>query len=296
MAFGAYDGTASVREVAMDLPFEIVDVFAEQPLHGNQLAVVLPPRPLADAQMLAIAREFAFSETTFVDLTTTPAVRIFTPAEELPFAGHPILGTAAVLRARTADRATALTLTVAGRSLAVRFAPDGVVWLGAPEAQRTGECDRAELKRHLSLRDEQLTHDPFTVWDVGPRFVLVELADLDALTRLQPDRGFFAWLRAHCGALGVYAFTSDAYGPEAHYATRMFFLADQVREDAATGSAAICLAAYLRESGRDPGDIVELEQGHELQRPARIHLRIGEQTELGGRVTRVGRGILELAD
>jgi len=281
----------------MDLPFEIVDVFAEQPLQGNQLAVVLPPYPLGDERMLAIAREFAFSETAFVDLTTpAPTVRIFTPAEELPFAGHPLLGTAAVLRARAGAGVDELTLTVGGRPLVVRFAADGVVWLDAPQARRTGECDRAELMRQLSLRDEHLTHDPFTVWDVGPRFVLVELADLDALTCLQPDRGVFGWLRAHCGALGVYAFTSDAYGPEAHYATRMFFQADQVREDAATGSAAICLAAYLRESGRDPGDVVELEQGHELQRPARIHLRIGEQTELGGRVFRAGRGILELAD
>jgi trans-2,3-dihydro-3-hydroxyanthranilate isomerase len=282
----------------MQLPFEIVDVFAERPLQGNQLAVFLPPAPLPVGRMQALACEMGFSESTFVDAAPgagAARVRIFTPAAELPFAGHPVLGTAAVLHARAADAGAArVRLAVAAGDLDVQCAGDGLFWLEAPPARRDGECDRGELVRRLALRDDQLTHDPFPVFDVGPRFVLVELADLDALSHLRPDAELFGWLRTHCGALGLYAFTSDAYGPEAHYAARMFFLAGQVREDPATGSAAICLAEHLRQAGRDPGDVVEVEQGHEVQRPSRIHLAIGDRTRLGGRVFRIGRGVIDV--
>ena len=179
----------------MELHYEIVDVFAEEPLAGNQLAVVFAPPDPSQTLLQAIAREMNFSETTFVSgAAGAERVRIFTPANELPFAGHPVLGTAAVLRlGRTGDARRdrsdpppdEVVINLPSVAVRVRFDDEDVAWFDSPPARQIGQCDRAQIAAQLGLAVEQLTFDAITAWDIGPRFVLVEVADLPALRALR---------------------------------------------------------------------------------------------------------------
>lgn len=283
----------------MEMPYEIVDVFAERPLEGNQLAVVFASESLSATQMQAIAREMNFSETTFVSSATgSEQVRIFTPASELPFAGHPVLGTASVLRARRSGSPPVdIDINLVGRSVRVSFDVRGVPWFASPPARQIGTCDREQIARHLQLTVDQLTFDAVTAWDIGPRFALVEVADLPALRAINVTRTTLDWLATQFGEhTHLFAFTSDAYGPDAHYAARMLFpVGGAIREDPATGSANACFAAYLKASGRDPGDVVIVEQGFDIDRPSRIFLRLGDPPQIGGRVQHIAQGVLRLA-
>ena len=283
----------------MEMPYEIVDVFAELPLEGNQLAVVFAPATLSALQMQAIAREMNFSETTFVIHSTgSEQVRIFTPASELPFAGHPVLGTASVLRARRGGvPATDIDINLSSRSVRVNFDARGVPWFVSPPARQIGTCDREQIAQHLQLAVDQLTFDAVTAWDIGPRFALVEVADLPALRAINATPSTLNWLASQFGAnTFLFAFTTDAYGPDAHYAARMLFPVNgAIREDPATGSANACFAAYLKANGRDPGDVVIVEQGFDIDRPSRIFLRLGDPPQIGGRVQHIAKGVLRLS-
>ena len=160
---------------------EIVDVFAERRFEGNQLAVVRDAVAVTDDDMQAIAREMNFSETTFVvdEAPRAPRVRIFTPVRELPFAGHPTLGTAWVL----ADGAGEITLDLNVGPVAVRFA-DGVAWMVPPDVRYHGELE-AEVAAALvsvALGNIDLAYPP-TFVDIGPKFVLIGVRDLEVLKR-----------------------------------------------------------------------------------------------------------------
>ena len=299
----------------MELPFAIVDVFAEAPLQGNQLAVVFAPPDLTTARMQAIALEMNFSETTFVtnENSDEERVRIFTPSSELPFAGHPTLGTASVLRARRSgagladgladglddrppDRPANIDVNLATQRVRVHFDAHDMPWFASPVARQIGTCERAELALRLGLSIDQLTFDAVTVWDIGPRFALLELADLPALRALRVTTEALTWLAGPTAEFtSLFAFTTDAYGPDAHYAARMLFSVNgAVREDPATGSANACFAAYLKASSRDPGGVVIVEQGFEMDRPSRIYLRLSDPPQVGGRVQHIAEGVLRL--
>ena len=282
----------------MELPYEIVDVFAERALAGNQLAVVYAPSGLGTPLMQDIAREMNFSETTFVSgAMGDERVRIFTPANELPFAGHPVLGTASVLRARRGGATVPdVTIRLADNTVRVRFDDRHLAWFESPPARQVSECEHAVLAARIGLQVEQLAFDPITVWDIGPRFLLAEVADMAALRALRVSAETVQWLSATFGGfVGLFAFTTDAYGPDAHYAARMLFGVDgAVREDPATGAANACFAAYLTGAKRDPGEVVIVEQGFEIGRPSRIFLRLGDVPEVGGRVQHIATGVLRL--
>ncbi|HSG89409.1 MAG TPA: PhzF family phenazine biosynthesis protein [Pseudomonadales bacterium] len=280
------------------LPFDLVDVFAEAPLAGNPLAVVRVETMPSAALRQAFARETNLSETTFV--ATRPdadghwPVRIHTPAVELPFAGHPTLGTAWVVAARLGG-GTRVTLATGVGPVPVDLDGTGagaLAWLDAPPVERLEAPDDERIAAALALATADLDGEVCVsaLADVGPRFVLVGLAARATLAGLVPDANRLTALLSATGAVGLLA-VAPAGPDEGDLSARMFFEAGGVREDPATGSAACCLAAVLRAGGRLGR--VELTQGVEMLRPSRLRLELdGAGDRIGGRVFPVLTGEL----
>ena len=270
----------------------IVDVFAEAPLAGNQLAVLPDAAGLSDTQMQAIAREMNFSETTFVTERgpDTARVRIFTPGYELPFAGHPTIGTAWVLTGGERD----VTLQLGLGDVPVRYR-DGVGWMTPPDVELGEPVAPSEVAALLQIEESALS----PVWsarfaEVGPEFLLIGLADRDALARAEVSYDVFRQMRDRGLPMqSVFLFTDDAHSSDADFAARMYFDSAGLREDPATGSANAAFAAYLRDLDPRPRQVV-VDQGVEMQRPSRLLLEIGEPIEVGGRVQPVLTGTLTI--
>ncbi len=290
---------------AKGLPYEIVDVFAEERYAGNPLAVVRAAAHLDSATMQAIARELNLSETAFVlhDSARDGAhdVRIFTPAYELPYAGHPTLGTAFVIRAALlGDSVDRLVLRLGVGPVPVRFAADGLVWLTAPQAKFAAAPAPAAIASALGLPEAALdARLPAEVATTGHHQLLVPLRDLAALRACRVDAGAYRRLRDAGGPESLYAFTREVRDPRNHFSVRLFAPGAGVPEDPATGSAAGWLGAYLaRHRVLGAGDFdARIEQGHEIGRPSLLHVRArGEgpalEVSVGGRVIPVARGEL----
>jgi trans-2,3-dihydro-3-hydroxyanthranilate isomerase len=266
------------------MQLDILDVFAESPLAGNQLAVVRGASELTSERMQAMALEMNFSETTFVlaESKDRARVRIFTPTQELPFAGHPTLGTAWALGG---DRAE-YTLELDAGNVCVEF-ENGVAWMRPPPIALHENHSADEVARWLGLHPADI--DPgFRAQrgDVGVEFLLVGLASLETLENLEVtiDR-----LRA-LPAFALYAFTSKTHSPEADFRARMFFDAGGLREDPATGSANSVFGAYLMQT-RGPDYSLTVDQGVEMGRPSRIYLESSAgELRVGGKVRRVVTG------
>jgi trans-2,3-dihydro-3-hydroxyanthranilate isomerase len=280
----------SVRRLlrmSRELHYSVLDVFAEHPLEGNPLAVFHDARSLSDAEMQALARETNLAETTFivpeeaeVEAREGVRVRIFTTQEELPFAGHPALGTATWLWLhhpvlRGADMVT-LRLNVG--LIVVRFEPP---LEGAPGAWGTmrqkepvfgASHDRSAVAEAIGLQENDLSQEyvPQTV-STGMAFCIVLLRSVEALRRLQiSQREAQAWLDRsdakffYCIARAEASDAVDA--PDFH--ARMQFYGG---EDPATGSASGCCMSWLVKQGLvAPGRAVVIEQGVEIRRPSRI--------------------------
>jgi len=278
--------------MSRNYPISILDVFAEQPLSGNQLAVVHDAASLADDEMQAIALETNFSETTFVTARSEgrASVRIFTPAWELPFAGHPTVGTAWEL---TRGKGS-ITLDLGVGPVSVRF-DDGIGWMTPPEVSFAGTLDGAMAAELIGLSPADLATDlPIELAQVGPRFVLIPLRSLDALKAARLKGELHQQLLADgVGVQCVFVFTAQPYTPDADYAARMFFESSGVREDPATGSANSAFAAYLRKHRGEVGAVV-VDQGVEINRPSRLYLRVAASLEVGGKVQPVMTGQLVL--
>ena len=268
----------------------IVDVFAEQPLSGNQLAVVRQCGHLDVATMQAVAREMNFSETTFVveEGDAEARVRIFTPTLELPFAGHPTLGTAWVLGG---DRSVYTLDLVAGR-VSVSFDADGIAWMRPPPVILGDTLPVDLVAALLGLAEDDVDQSqPCRYAEVGPRFVLIGLKTLGALRRARVDAAVHSAIAGN-DFLGVFVFARPGYSPDADFAARMFFDANGWREDPATGSANAAFAAYLREQGVTGA--LKVEQGFEIPRPSRLYLDVGDVIRVGGRVRPVLTGDLRI--
>jgi trans-2,3-dihydro-3-hydroxyanthranilate isomerase len=282
--------------------FHIVDVFAERLHAGNTLAVVRDAADLDAAAMQRIAREFGFSETTFVTSLegSAPTVRIFTPAEELPFAGHPTLGTAWVLREHLlAGRPGAVSLALGVGTVPVTFEPEGageVAWLTAPPVTlgKTLEPERLAPVLGLELRDFSRAL-PAQHARAGVEFVHVPLVSEKAVRRARFELAAFAPLAAEGYPSKLHLF---APGAAADLHARMLFCAGSVREDPATGSATACLGAYLLAHGRHGERFtLRVEQGVEMGRPSLLRLEVAggagpAKIRVGGRVIESARGEL----
>ena len=268
----------------------IVDVFAERALSGNQLAVVRGAAHLTTADMQDIAREMNFSETTFV-LEESPdraRVRIFTPEWELPFAGHPTLGTAWVL----GRQHKLYILDLDAGAVPVTFEGD-LAWMVPPAVRFSGTLDSELAARLIRLDPDDLHADfPVRLAEVGRRFVLIGVRDLATLRRARLDEAVHRdCLERGLGVQCVFVFSPEPYADSAQFSARMFFESGGVREDPATGSANTAFAAYLQDR-KWPDPVVVVDQGVEVRRPSRLYLELGEPLRVGGKVRAVVQGQL----
>ena len=263
----------------------IVDVFAERPLSGNQLAVVRGGAHLDTVTMQAIALEMNFSETTFVveERSDEARARIFTPVRQLPFAGHPTLGTAWVL-GRDRD---SYTLDLPAGRVPVTFEAGGIAWMQPPPVEPGAVLSSQSAAALLGLpRSDIDTRYPCQFATIGPRFVLIGVKALDALRRVTIQAEVYEDL-AGGDVPGVFVFANDAYNHDADFAARMFHHRG-FREDPATGSANAAFAAHLRSLGVRGRFVVE--QGFEIGRPSRLYLDVADTIRVGGKVRPVLTG------
>lgn len=282
--------------------FVTVDVFTARRFGGNPLAVFPDAEGLTDAEMQALAGEFNLSETTFIlppdDAANTARVRIFTPRAELPFAGHPNVGTAWVLATRGRDRDGTLRLEeLAGLVNVDVERADGKVTgarVAAPRALRVEDGVAAsEAAPCAGLSASDIVGAP-VVASVGIPFTLAEVS-ADALTRAVPDIGAFRALAAGTpdGAMrgSLYLFARD---DGARIRARMFAPLAGIPEDPATGSAATALAALLLYRGGGGALDITISQGAEMGRPST--LRAGARREADGVRAWVGGDCVPMLD
>ena len=277
-------------------PYLIADVFTDVPLHGNQLAVFTDAGGLSDEMMQLTAREMNLSETVFVLSATDGAdarARIFTPVTELPFAGHPVLGTAFVIGERLGRDVVRLQ-TGAGVIPVALAREDGQVVYGEMDQPIPDEEPFAGVGELLSALHVSGAALPIEAYRNGPLHVYVALESEAAVTALAPDLGALAAL----GAVGVSCFAIEG----GNVKTRMFAPGLGVAEDPATGSAAGPLALHLVRHGRlELGRKVEIRQGVEIGRPSLLHARVEgsrgriERVVVGGSAVIVARGEYRLS-
>jgi trans-2,3-dihydro-3-hydroxyanthranilate isomerase len=288
--------------------FYIVDVFAERPYAGNQLAVVVGADDLSDETMQRLAVETNYSETTFV--TSAPErdrgyrVRIFTPAREIAFAGHPILGTAWVVRhhvERGASGSVQLNLAVGQVPVTFESCTDGreVAWFLAPPVLLGATCAGERIAAALGVSPEDIeTKAPVQQLSAGTSAIIVPLRSLEALRRSRLDLEAFAPLAREGFPPLVYLFCSETHHPENDLCARFFFEAHGVREDPATGNGAAFLGAYLLEHRFFlRSDLsLRIEQGYEIRRPSLVMLRArmdgSREVHVGGNVIPTVQGEL----
>lgn len=284
----------------MPLKYYITDVFGSEPYSGNQLATFIHDGSLAAEKMQKIAREINFSETTFIDTSVPGAfkVRIFTPAEEVPFAGHPTLGTAQIVRnhllSEPQDR---LTLDLKVGPVPVSFAEDGIVWMEQPAPVFGPTIQNEIMARVLQLAPDLLIPEqPCQVVSTGLPHIVVPLKSLQALKHCRIDRAAYDELRAATGISCLLVFCPEPYHAGHELSVRMFAEAFGIIEDAATGSGNGCLAAWLvkhRFFGTDSIDI-HTAQGYEIGRPSRLSLKA--ECNASDIAVAVGGRVFELAE
>ncbi len=286
------------------LPYVQVDVFTSRPLEGNALAVFTDARGLSGGELQAIARETNLSETTFVvpDPAAPPGaparVRIFTVGEEVPFAGHPTLGTAAVHRGASGARRVVLALAVGEIPVAFEDRPDGTFGEMRQRDPTFGQVHaRDDVARALGLAPDELDPAwPIQTVSTGLPFAIVPFRRLATLRDLRPDWSRADAYLARTDARFLYLVARETVDPAATLHARMIFYGG---EDPATGSAAGCCAAWMVRHGVvAPGAAALIEQGLEARRPSRIHVRASgggagaTDVRVGGHVVEVARGEL----
>jgi trans-2,3-dihydro-3-hydroxyanthranilate isomerase len=313
-SFSAVPATSVIAAQPRILDHAQVDVFAERPLEGNALAIFTDARSLSTAEMQSLARETNLSETTFI-LPRDPEierergihVRIFLTTEEVPFAGHPTLGTASWLYwnhplLRGAEQ---ITLDLGVGPITVRFTPSrpgesGVFGTMKQNDPIFGEPinsreDRITLAAALGLTPEELDPDlPAQPVSTGMSFCIVPLRSLDVATRLQiPQQSARAYLD-RIGAKYFHCITRANANSGADWHARMQY---DTSEDPATGSASGCTIAYLLRHGLAvSGQPIVIEQGVEILRPSRIHVSAAIESSsitkvfVGGRTIPVASG------
>lgn len=283
------------------LQFYIVDVFAEKPLAGNQLAVFISLGSIDTDEMQRLAREMNYSETTFIE-SAEPRdggydVRIFTPQREVPFAGHPTLGTAYLIQQELVRRPVGrLVLNFKCGQIPVEFGyqngrPD-VLWMVQPKPTFGRTLEAASVPDVLGLDLSEIDERfPVQEASTGFPFIIIPLKTLDSVKRITLARDRYFQLIEQTEAKALLAFAPATYSPENDLNVRVFADYYGTPEDAATGSANGSLAAYLVENryfGSDRIDI-RVEQGYEIGRPSLLFLRAEKQggetaVRVGGRV------------
>ncbi|MEA2919959.1 MAG: trans-2,3-dihydro-3-hydroxyanthranilate isomerase [Bradyrhizobium sp.] len=273
----------------MQRRYVTVDVFTDRAFGGNPLAVVLDAGGLSTAQMQAIASEFNYSETTFVlpphDSANHARVRIFTVNQEIPFAGHPNIGTAFVLATQAAKPPARLKFEEGAGLVPVEILKQDGRVVGAeltapqPLAKLTQfSPEQAAAVVSLSSADIRTDRHPPQIVSVGLPFLTIELASRDALRRAKPDAAAFARTFPCDGSDAVYLYTRDVPAAEAcDLQARMFHPGSSgLSEDPATGSATVAAAALLAElsAERDAELPLRIGQGVDMGRPSLLLTRV----------------------
>ncbi|EJM98404.1 PhzF family phenazine biosynthesis protein [Herbaspirillum sp. YR522] len=277
--------------------YRLLNVFAESTFGGNPLCVFEDARGMDDATMQALALQFNLSETTFI-LPSTVAqarVRIFTTGYEMPFAGHPTLGSAHVVRALLG---TGDALSLEFKAGVVPVTADGDVWrFVAPAAggPRTAPSPLppAQVAALLGLAEQDLAAAPMWV-DTGADQFLVPLVSVEAVRRARPDSATLdLWPQSSLGRKTAYVFAFDTR--QANHVEARYFFTKQgggVAEDPGTGSACANLGGWLVATGHALPARYTVDQGAAVERPSLLHLAVSAQgaIEVGGRVIELGRG------
>ncbi len=285
--------------------YRLVNVFAESTLAGNPLCVFEDARAMDEATMQALALQFNLSETTFVlpSVRATAHVRIFTPTFEMPFAGHPTLGSAHVVRSLAAcgDR-----VTLEMRAGVIPVTAVGDEWTLAANAprHRAAEPSRERLAATLGLAADDIAPDPNRppLWvDTGSEQLIIPLASAEAVARTKPDaQRLLADGRNGARAM-AYVFAPAAAAPMENgaraYVARFFFSKHgAVIEDPGTGSACANLGGWLLATGASLPQRLSIAQGDAVGRPCRLGLEVTGEREIrvSGRVIELGRGTIAL--
>lgn len=286
------------------------DVFTERPLEGNQLAVFLDAADLTADEMQAIAREMNLSETTFLQRRETGVeqergvrVRIFTTQEELPFAGHPTLGTATTIRQNLPEYANAekITLDLNAGQITVTFPAEGTLRNAVHGEMRQldpvfgATHDAAAVAQILGLRAEDIAESAPQTVSTGMPFCITVLRSVDALSRMKMDAAASERYALGSDAMFFYALAQES---DDVWRARMQFYNG---EDPATGSAAGCAISYLVRHGLWPsGRRLHLRQGVEMQRPSDLYISANfangkvDEVKVGGSTIPVAKGLLFL--
>ena len=275
------------------LAFRIVNVFAESTLAGNPLAVLDDARGLDDVTMQALALQFNLSETTFVlpSSSATARVRIFTPTFEMPFAGHPTLGTAHVVREvkHAGDR-----VTLEMKAGIIPVEAHGDVWTleaNAPK-HRAPQASKAELAAMLGLPTDDVAGAPLWV-DTGSEQLVIPVASFDAVRRAAPAADALAKHASSGNRSMAYVFAREGD----RVLCRFFFRKHtSVVEDPGTGSACANLGGWLLVTGAALPQRLEVDQGEPVGRPCRLGLEVtaDRRIRVSGRVIEVARGTLSI--
>ncbi len=284
------------------MKYYIVDVFAENKYEGNQLAVFIPDRKIETAEMQKIAREINFSETTFIIAGLQDNggydVKIFSPDSELPFAGHPTLGTAYVIKNvldRSESRKIKLNLPVG--QIPVVF-ENQYAWMtqNQPEFGANVEIDR--IAAALQINREDINTDfPIQVVSTGLPSVIVHLNSLDAVSRCKINHRAYADLLNDMGDVNLLVFTPETASPENDINVRLYMPIPGYLEDPATGSANGNLAGYLLEHNFFHANEINyrVEQGAFMGRPSLLKIKAQKSDDhfliqVGGRVFVIAEG------
>lgn len=291
----------------------MLDVFTDKVLTGNPLAVVFSADDISEQRMQAVAREFNLSETVFVlrpaDRVNTARLRIFTPTGELPFAGHPTIGTAVALALQAEANLVNLEEGVGliscmvsrdGRQKATAKFPLPVL------PQRLDiPFDPKKLAKALGLRTKDIAtgNASPSAWSAGAPYLVVKVADRDALDKAAPNMAVWADVLPQEGIpVDTYLYCDQPVDASRSYATRMFAPTSGIPEDPATGSAAAVLPAHLLAWGalKDGTSDLTLEQGVKMGRSSVINLRVGvragilSQVEISGSAMLLASGTINI--
>lgn len=285
----------------------IVDVFAKQKYAGNQLAVVLMSEKIGDEEMQKIADEFHFSETAFITSTEKSNkgydVRIFTPREEVPFAGHPTLGTAYIIRneiEKSPDDTVLLNLKAGQIPVSFESGGSDILWMKQIDPVFGEVFDRRSVAGIIGL-DEGDVDERFPVQEVstGLPFIILPLKNLEAVKSAHTVRDRYVEFFRDRTPLPVFFFSPETYSRENHLNARMFAEFFGIAEDPATGSACGCLGGYLIKYKYFGGNKIDIrvEQGYEIGRESILYLRAEETSgeidvRVGGEVFKVAEGVL----
>jgi trans-2,3-dihydro-3-hydroxyanthranilate isomerase len=287
--------------------FYIVDVFAPHRYSGNQLAVFTDAAHLKTDQMQQIAREINFSESSFIltdpeQIKTSYPVRIFTPAAELPFAGHPTLGTAYILQSQILKQSIAnviLDLPVGPIDVRIDYENNQAdrLWMRHNFPTFGPEFSPVTIALTLGLDPGDIADRfPIQIVSTGLPFIMVPLQGVAALQKIKLDRDRYDALVADTDAKGIFVFCDETRSPLNQFSARMFAPSWGIPEDPATGSGNGCLAAYLVKHHVVKAPLsIAVEQGYDMGRPSLIYLDAvpspgGTVIQVGGRVVTIAQG------